>query len=199
MTRSWRKWRAARMGSYITMRYANILACDAVSLSWDVYRLHAADVGAAICLIVTMPPRTGHKKKQQLKVAILPSLLHLPHSDSTAAAKVARSVSEAVEELAPAGQQQRTSSKSGSATGVPYVGVLLQAAGWLARAGFQQDHPDAVRQELATALVSAWHVSIILLQQREKITLEHLRPALRPCPEDDVTPGGCLRLGPRHR
>jgi hypothetical protein len=135
-----------------------------------------------------MAPNHG-KTKVKLKVVGLPKLLHLPRSDSTAAATVARGVREAVEELVPADQQGRSSSKSGSAAAVPYVGIILQAAGWLARAQVQEEHPQDVRHELNGAMVEAWHTSASILKQHDKLTLDHLRPALRPCPEDGVTPG----------
>jgi hypothetical protein len=135
-----------------------------------------------------MPPSSG-KKKQQLKVAGLSHLLQASPSDTTAAATVARSVTAAVQELVPS-QQGRISSKSGVAAGVPYVGVLLQAAGWLARAWHQQELPRELQTAVYLALTEALTLSATLLQQRDKLTLEYLRPALRPCPEDGVTPGG---------
>jgi hypothetical protein len=136
-----------------------------------------------------MAPSSG-KKKQQLKIAGITTLLQLPTSDSEAAARVAHSVREALEQLAA--PQAHTSSKSGSAAAVAHVGVILQAVGWLARARFQQHHTKEVYTALFGALLNALDLATTILKQRDKrdkLTLEHLRPALRPCPEDGVTPG----------
>jgi hypothetical protein len=129
------------------------------------------------------------KKKQQLKLAGLSRLLHLSPADSTAAATAACSVREAVEELISPG---RTISKSALAAAVPYVGVLLQAAGWLARARYEHEHTDQVWEACHVAITAALSLASRLLALRDKVTLEHLRPALQPCSEDGVTPGGWL-------
>lgn len=153
--------------------------------------MHAADVqpGPAYASQPTMPPSSG-KKKQQPKLAGLSRVLHLSPADSTAAATAACSVREAVEELMPPGEEGCTISKSALAAAVPYVGVLLQAVGWLARARIQQEHPDEVREASDVAITAALTLAAKLLPDHDKVKLEHLRPALRPCPEDGVTPGG---------
>jgi hypothetical protein len=132
---------------------------------------------------------SSRKKKQQLKIVSIPSLLHQPPSGGATAVTVARSFKDALEELAPSQQQGPTSSKSSSAAGVPHVGVVLQATGWLGRVTFEQECTYEVYNEANDTMVHGWAVATSLLQQRDKLTLDHLRPALRPCPEDGVTPG----------
>jgi hypothetical protein len=140
-----------------------------------------------------MPSGSG-KKKSQLKIAGAARLLNTPHIDTAAAAAVTRSLHEALQELKDLIQQhQRSSSKLRVPAAVlSHLGTVLQAVSWAARGLFQVGHTTLDGTDLRTVYARALSVAYQCLIQWNKLTLEHLRPGLRPCPEDGVTPGGWL-------
>jgi hypothetical protein len=146
-----------------------------------------------------MPSGSG-KKKSQLKIAGSASLLNTPHTDTAAAGAAARSLQDALQELIDLIQkQQRSSTNPRFPAGVlPHVGTLLQTVSWLTRGLLQGGCPLTQHGPLVqTVYAQAVFVGHQCLNQRDKLTLEQLRPALRPCPEDGATPGGWLNSSHR--
>jgi hypothetical protein len=138
-------------------------------------------------------PSGSSKKKSQLKIASIASLLNTPHDDTAAAAAVASSLKDALQELKTLIQQhQRSSNKARVPAAVlPHVGTVLQAVSWLTRGLFQEGRPLLQYDQAWTVYARALSISCQCLDESgNKITWDQLRPALRPCPEDGVTPGG---------
>lgn len=137
-------------------------------------------------------PSGSNKKKTRLKVASIASLLSTQHAEPDAVTQVARSVQEALQELIDLNHRQGSSgsSKPSFSVALPYVGNILQIVCWAARCNIPKDPPPANQQVLREVDAQAVFIAIRCLKQPDKLTLEQLRPALRPCPEDGVTPGG---------
>lgn len=136
----------------------------------------------------------GHNRSRRLQITQLSALLQQPHNCESTESVAAR-IHDALDELAPCKQPHRdrhhvAHRKALHAAAVAHVGVILQAAGWLARAAFRHVHPPEVQEQLQITYVWAITLATKCLQQENKVKLEQLRQALQPCPEDGVTLGG---------